>query len=130
MLKEEFEKLIGRTATDGEYMQANCVYETCSSDIDKQTLCAEWSRLKDSKVVSDLVVTMKNTTIRLDTTKQNLINMAKALIDVMEANGSYDVSAVNKLRGIMGDRWYIVYKVLQRYVLDDADRHYICENLR
>lgn len=130
MLKEEFEKLIGRTATIEEYTQANCVYETCSSDIDKQTLCAEWSRLKDSKVVSDLANRMSKADVKLSVARGNIAILAKTLIDVMEANGVYEESAVNELRDIMGDRWYVAYKAKQNYCLDETDRQYICNNLK
>lgn len=65
MLKEEFDELIGRTATINEYTQANFVYMMCSNKIDKVTLCREWPLLKDSKVVSDLANKLKNVEIVL-----------------------------------------------------------------
>lgn len=130
MLKEEFEKLVGRTATQEEYIQANFVYMMCGDRIDKETLCAEWPVLKDSKVVSDLANKLNKTGTRLSTVKSNLTIMAKALVDVMEANGVYEESAVIDLRDIMGDRWYVAYKAKQNYCLDETDRQYIYDNLK
>mgnify|MGYP003502072910 CR=1 FL=1 len=52
MLQWEFEKLLGRKATEEEYVKANAVYIACS--LNKEQFCKEWEAVKDSKLVIDL----------------------------------------------------------------------------
>lgn len=52
MLEWEFEKLLGRKATQEEYVKANAVYMACS--LNKEVFCKEWEAVKDSKLVYDL----------------------------------------------------------------------------
>ena len=73
---------------------------------------------------------MSKADVKLSVARGNIAILAKTLIDVMEANGVYEESAVNELRDIMGDRWYVAYKAKQNYCLDETDRQYICNNLK
>lgn len=81
MLKEEFEKLIGRTASMEEYTQANFVYMMCGDRIDKETLCKEWPTLKESVVVIDLAQQVEDIAKKLSTTTNNLTYMLKMLVN-------------------------------------------------
>lgn len=53
MLQHEFEELIGRKATEAEYIEANAMYME-AGDVDKFDFCEEWLYLKRSKVARAL----------------------------------------------------------------------------
>lgn len=53
MLHNEFEELIGRKATEQEYIEANAMYME-AGDVDKFDFCEEWLYLKGSKVAKAL----------------------------------------------------------------------------
>ena len=53
MLVHEFEELIGRKATEQEYIEANAMYME-AGDVDKFDFCEEWLYLKGSKVAKAL----------------------------------------------------------------------------
>lgn len=52
MLHWEFEKFLGRKATEEEYVKAHAVYLVCT--LNKEEFCKEWEAVKDSKLVIDL----------------------------------------------------------------------------
>lgn len=52
MLQWEFEKLLGREATEEEYEKAHAVYLACT--LNKEDFCKEWEAVKDSRLVFDL----------------------------------------------------------------------------
>lgn len=51
MLHNEFEALIGRTATEQEYEIANAMYMACGQDVDKKTFCEDYNKHKDSIIL-------------------------------------------------------------------------------
>lgn len=53
MLIREFEELIGREATEQEYIEANAMYME-AGDVDKFDFCEEWLYLRGSKVAKAL----------------------------------------------------------------------------
>lgn len=53
MLKNEFEERIGRSVSQEEYDNANCMY-MAAGDIDKDTFCREWKKCGYSPLVLGL----------------------------------------------------------------------------
>lgn len=69
MLENEFKKLIGRDCSFHEYTVANSVY--METDLDKEDFCKEWDRIKDSRVVYELMSRISGYSRKLELVKNN-----------------------------------------------------------
>lgn len=130
MTKQEFEQLIGREATDEEYINADAIYMGAGS-MTRQEVCAEIREhpfLLESKTVSAILTESFADKRRMAAIENERSKLRETLLSIAELIPE-DAAAWNEISDLIGRKAVVIYKLGHDLPLLPDDVAYIKTNL-
>lgn len=142
MLKEEFEKRIGRSVTEQEYLEANAMYEN-AGDMDKDEFCREWLKIGNARLVKCLA----EKTYQLNKALNEKELLHKEAVEIISdaADAILEIENVvlnggrtehiaelldRKAWWLVGAKEVVLRKIKKGIELSEDDKDYILRNMR
>lgn len=118
MTQQEFSERIGRKATTQEYEYANGMYMS-AGNVDKDTFCAEYKTLMESKSVRAIMDDLLQRTQRM----RKLQKMQEKTIDLLITEHHETGADALRVHAILlaGEKQYLLRKIALGFEFDNTD---------
>lgn len=142
MLQNEFEKRIGRSVTEQEYLEANAMYEN-AGDMDKDEFCREWLKIGSCRLVKCLAEktyqqhkALQEAKLLLKESREICSDAADAMLEIEKVvlNGGTTEHITElldrKAWWLVGSKEVVFRKIRMGMDLSEKDKNYIAEYLK